>query len=162
LPTSPALIPLLDRILGGVARSSGTDRDIEPGTLVSLPDAVRRIELPNGVREEAVGAQFRVPGVPGIYRMHGDSAAIGAFAVNAPAAESDLRVASRERLRALSSETVFVDDDAAWRRAIYEQRSGREAWRTFALLALLLLLAEGVAAAAGGVRAATRPAAQEV
>jgi hypothetical protein len=87
------------------------------------------------------------------YRTHGGSA-LGAFAVNPPAAESNLTVIARDRLETLfDGWTVRTADSAdEWTREIYRDRLGRELARPLLLALLLLLVLEAGIAASGGFR----------
>lgn len=152
LPTSAAMLPLLDRMIGAWAAAEPSRTEASPGDRMPLPATAVAVERPDGTREEvAGGATYRVPGVPGIYKVLGDEGVVGAFAVNPPASESDLQRLDEKALRAaLPGWSIrFIDDAGDWTDAIYSRRLGREIWRPLALLALALLLVEGLVASAG-------------
>jgi hypothetical protein len=67
---------------------------------------------------------------------------LDAFAVNAPAIESDLTRISSKSLRTLLPSWRITDAHGAdeWKSSIYRARVGRELWRTL-LAALLVVLA---------------------
>lgn len=155
LPTSALMLPLLDRITGAWALALPPRTDAATGDEIAIAADVTRIERPDGTSDDVAGATtYRFGLVPGIYRvMSGDSLAV-AYAVNAPAAESQLvRIDADELDALLPGWTLHVTTDAAdWRRAAFRERLGRELWRPllFALLAILII--ETLVAAAGRAR----------
>lgn len=160
LPSSAAMLPLLDRVLGAWAAAEPARAHVAPGDAVVLPSLADAVERPDGVRDPVEGgARYRAPALPGIYRVLAGDRIVDAFAVNPPAVESDLtRYERRQLTAALDGWRVRVSDDAGdWLRMIYQRRLGREVWRPLLLLALALLLVETLVAAAGRARA-TRPA----
>ncbi len=160
LPSSAAMLPLLDRVLGAWAAAEPARSHVTPGEAVVLPSLADAVERPDGVRDPVEGgSRYRAPAQPGIYRVLAGDRLVDAFAVNPPAVESDLARLERRQLNAmLDGWRVRITDDAGdWLRMIYQRRLGREVWRPLLLLALALLLVEGLVAAAGRVRAA-RPA----
>lgn len=152
LPTSAAMLPLLDRMIGPWASTESGMTEAEPGTVLALHPRARRIERPDG-NTDAVegGARYRVPALPGIYRVMGDAGLIEAFAVNPPVSESDLtRLEPRRLAAALPGWTLRLADDAdSWARHVFQRRLGREIWRPLLILALALLLVEALVASAG-------------
>ncbi|MFO7259951.1 MAG: BatA domain-containing protein [bacterium] len=162
LPSSAAMLPLLDRMLGAWAAAEPARSHVAPGEPVVLPSLADAVERPDGVRDPVEGgSRYRAPAQPGVYRVLAGDRLVDAFAVNPPAIESDLARLDRRQLTAmLDGWRVRVTDDADdWLRLIYHRRLGREVWRPLLLLALALLLVEGLVAAAGRARAA-RPAGQ--
>src|SRR5690606_16572562 len=160
LPSSAAMLPLLDRVLGAWAAAEPARSHVAPGEPVVLPSLADAVERPDGIRDPVEGgARYRSPALPGIYRVLAGDRLVDAFAVNPPAIESDLtRYERRQLTAALDGWRVRISDDAGdWLRMIYHRRLGREVWRPLLLLALALLLVEGLVAASGRVRAA-RPA----
>jgi hypothetical protein len=160
IPTSAAMLPLLDRLTGAwvVRQPAGTSTDA--GAEVMLPAAAAAVVHPDGSRDDvAGGAPFRLPLQPGVYRvMRGDSL-LTSYAVNAPAAESDLdRLDEHELEDRLPGWRLHVTDDAGgWRRAVFRERLGNELWRPLLIAALVVLLIETIVAAAGRARRATVP-----
>jgi len=160
LPSSAAMLPLLDRILGAWAAAEPARSHVAPGEAVVLPSLADAVERPDGVREPVEGgSRYRAPAQPGVYRVLAGDRLVDAFAVNPPALESDLARLERRQLDAmLDGWRIRITDDAGdWLRMIYHRRLGREVWRPLLLLALALLLVEGLVAAAGRARPA-RPA----
>jgi hypothetical protein len=157
LPTTPALLPLLDRLLGAwvAARSSVTEA--APGDELPLPEGATHMQAPDSVREPASGS-YRLAGDPGVYRVLAGDSTVALVAVNPPAAESDLRRADARRVREAFPETRVetADQPEEWARRIFHQRVGREIWRLLALLALAALILEALVAASGVRRTADR------
>ncbi len=163
LPTSAAMLPLLDRLIGAWSATGSRALDVAAGETVRLPAGAVTLEDPDGVRESlAERTDWTAEGEPGLYRVLGaGDSALTVFAVNPPAAESRLdRIDARELRRSLASwDPIVIDSDGAWERQVYRRRLGRELWRPFLLVALGLLVAEGLLAAAG--RAAGRAGRRE-
>lgn len=155
LPVSAALVPFMVRLTGLWAFGAEVGEGLAPGTEVTRPAAVTAVELPDGTVEAVTaGSAFR-PTDAGVYRFLADDSAVEAFAVNPPAAESDLR-----RVEPDGMSDVFPGYDIAlpgedWTDAIYGSRLGREAWRFAAVVAVIVLLIESLLAAAGA-RAGSR------
>ena len=156
LPTSPAMLPLLDRLTGVWTGSGAALPSVEPGAEVILPARADGVLLPDGTTEAIGAGSYRVSGSAGAYLVMAGNDTIGAFAVNAPAAESDLTLVSADGLRErfADADVATVTDAEDWPARVYQQRLGAESWRPFALLALLLLLFEALLAASGGTRRA--------
>lgn len=160
LPTSAAMLPVLDRLVGSWTASQPPRTEAMPGDEIRLPPGTRAIERPDGVSEPVdAGDAYRVGADPGIYRAVGDAGGLAAWAVNPPAAESDLARLDRRRLRgALPGWTVQISDTPdEWRADIFRSRVGREVWRPVLIATLLLLLVETLIAATGRVRRAAEP-----
>jgi hypothetical protein len=152
LPTSAAMLPLLDRITGAWSLAQPPRTDLLAGTEVVLPAAATVVELPDGGRDAVAGAgPYRLGGQAGIYRVLRDDSVLAAYAVNAPAAASDLRRLSRRDLEArLPGWPLHVTTGAAaYRGAAFRERLGRELWRPLLFALLAVLLVETLVAAAG-------------
>ncbi len=152
LPTSSAMLPLLDHLTGLWASARGGAVALLPGERVPLPDAADAVERPDGTHDAVQpGEVYAAPPLAGIYRILSNGGAVGAFAVNPPPSESDLTRLPPGRVDdALPGWTIrTADDAAAWRASIYRARLGRETWWPLAALLLLLLLIEGWVAASG-------------
>jgi hypothetical protein len=152
LPTSSALVPLLDRLTGAWVAAAPTRSDVIPGGAVALPAEATAIVRPDGSRDTLMAdAGYRAPGRPGIYQIFAGDQLIDAFAVNHDPVESDLtRLDDRELRAALPGwNPEMVKNPADWTDAIFHQRLGREIWKPLVLAALALLLIEGLVAAAG-------------
>jgi hypothetical protein len=152
LPTSAAMVPLLDRIIGAWASARPVDGAHAPGEEALLPAGTTALQRPDGV-EEAVGeaGRYALGGEPGIYRALAGDSTLAVFAVNPPARESDLDRADARAVRdAFAGWTVeTADEPDEWTTDIYRERLGREIWRPFLLIALAVLLIEPIVAAAG-------------
>lgn len=155
LPTSPALLPLLDRLTGAWAARSEARSERTPGSALTLAPEATAVLRPDGSRDEVVaGKEYLVPGRPGIYQVLAGEDIIDAFAVNPDPAESDLaRLGDRELRAALGPwRAERVNDPEDWADAIFRQRLGREVWRPLVMAALAFLLIEGLVAASGARR----------
>lgn len=153
IPVSAAMLPLLDRILGDWSGSPGVAPSLAPGQVIPLPDRAQLIDGPAGT-DTVAGGNFRVPDRAGIYTVRGTDSTLAAFAVNPPAAESELsRVDPAAVLGGLDLHRVRQARD--WPRDIFVRRRGAPLSFPLLLLALVLLVAESAVAASGrGVRAA--------
>ncbi len=161
IPTSEAMLPLLDRAIGAWAAAAADRSELVPGDVVTLP-AGDSLVAPDGqgggqggvVTPVRAGTVHRLTET-GIYRLVRDGETVAAYAVNPPATESDLTRASPARLAdLLPGRDVTVASSGDWEDAIYLRRVGREVSWPLALLALLALAIESVLAATG--RGATR------
>jgi hypothetical protein len=163
IPTSAAMIPLLDRIVGAWAAAAAERLEVAAGERVALPPTATRVLRPDGVTEPVSGAALTAPPLAGIYEVYAGESLLTAFAVNPPAAESDLRRARTAAAREVFGgwDVTLAETAAEWRRAIFQARLGLELWRPllFALIALLVI--EGAAAAAGARRRSATAAATE-
>ncbi len=154
LPTSPAMVPLLDHVSGIWASSAPARSEVAPGDAVALPPGATAVERPDGVRDRVDDGSYRAPDRAGIYRILAGEKPAGAFAVNPPAGESDLTRLSGRRLEALLPDwdVTTPDSPRQWSRAVFRQRLGHEVWRPLLLLLLSILLIEGLVATAGRAR----------
>lgn len=162
LPTSSAMLPLLDRLVGAWVSAESAMLEALPGEAVALPADAAEVQRPDGVRDPvAAGGEYRAPGLPGIYQVLAAGRPVSAFAVNPSPAESDLaRLDSRGLRATLPGWAVEVVDDADdWGDSVYHRRLGREIWRPLILLVLAVLLVEGLVAASGRSGAVGRPTA---
>ncbi len=151
LPTSAALIPLLDRILGPWTTRGAAVRDIRIGESIALPPAASALARPDGRFERARGGSTIRVTAPGIYRVLSEDSTLDVIAVNPSASETPLqRLTVHELERRLGGADVHVAGDAAaWRRAIFRSRYGYELWPVLLLAALATLAAEALVAASG-------------
>lgn len=156
LPTSAAMMPLLDRILGAWAGAEPEQLVMTAGEETELPPEARAVQRPDGKRDAAPGdGRFRFGPETGLYRVLGaGDSLITAFAVNPPERESLLsRLDARDLRRALTGWNLTVADrPSTWGRAIYRRRLGHELWRPVLLILLLILVVEAWAAATGRTR----------
>jgi hypothetical protein len=162
LPTSPALLPLLDRLTGAWAAAAQPRMEATPGSILTMPAEATTVLRPDGSQDAlATGTGYRVPGRPGIYQILAGDRVIDAFAVNPDPAESDLARLDERGLRAALSgwRPERIADPADWPAAVYHQRLGKEVWRPLILAALAFLLLEGLIATSGSGRGGTAPGA---
>ncbi|HSJ15466.1 MAG TPA: BatA domain-containing protein [Longimicrobiales bacterium] len=161
IPTSAAMIPLLDRMLTDWVAPEAPPLELRPGAEARLGQGPLSVLRPDGVEDDAPDGRYRLPHLPGIYHVRGPAAAPSAFALNVPAAESDLRRAAPGELRRrLDGWRVrSADTPARWARGMYQARLGMQLWRPLLLGLLALLIIEAVIAATGARR---RAAANEV
>ncbi len=142
IPTSAALLPLLERVLAWLAppQRSGSHA---PGELVTVTgDAV---VTPDGsVDTVAAGAPYRAT-VAGIYRVMAGDEETAAFAVNPPAAESEL---ARSAPADVPGEVLAAAVDG-WPEVIYHRRLGGELTVALLVIALSVLVLESAVAATG-------------
>jgi hypothetical protein len=158
IPTSAAMLPLLDRIIRTwAARVSGME-EASPGDALTLPATADAVQRPDSVTEPVTGGRYTVPAVAGVYHVLSGAKITSAFAVNPPASESELATLSaatlRSRLPAWRVESAA--DAEEWRDDIFSRRLGREIWRPLLFALLVVLAVETVVAATGGPR--RRPA----
>lgn len=154
VPTSAAMVPLLDRLVGAWAAVTPARPSLEPGQMVLLPDGATEIEHPDGSVHPVAPGEYRVTGGAGIYRVSGDGEALEMIAVNPPPAESDLMRLEPRRLRELipASQVETVNSEDGWTNNIFRNRLGRELWRPVLYIVLLLLAIEAIVAASGRAR----------
>ena len=145
LPASAGMIPLLEALLlrwsAGGAWPPDEFAAGEPLSLPAWADAVRR---PDGVRAPVEGGALFTPLLAGIYelsRAGAVDAGSAHFAVNVPAAESDLGRLTPDAFRELfpGRDVVFGGPAAPdWERVVYRERRGSDAgpWLVFVALAL--------------------------
>jgi hypothetical protein len=152
LPTSAAMLPLMDRMTGVWSQLAPPTTDAEPGQAVAIPDGVTHVRRPDGTRDAvAAGSAYRLGAEPGIYGLLRGETMVAGMAVNAGSAASDLSRLDRRGLEArLPGWRLHVSTDAAvFRSAIFRERLGREVWRPLLFALLAVLFAEAVVAAAG-------------
>lgn len=154
VPTSAAMVPLLDRLVGPWAATEPARPPSEPGETVLLPDGTTEIEHPDGSTHPASPGEHRITGGAGVYRVRSDGAVLGLIAVNPPPTESDLTRIEPRRLRDLipASDIETVSSERGWTSDIFRNRLGRELWRLVLYAVLLLLAIEAIVAASGRAR----------
>jgi hypothetical protein len=165
LPTSAAMLPLLDRLTGAWAAAQPPRTDARAGEEVRVPAAATVVTRPDGARDAVVpDGTYQLGEEPGIYRFLSGDSVVAAFTVNPAAEASDLSRLDRRGLEArLPGWTTYITTDAgAWQRATFRERLGREFWRPLLAALLFVLILETIIAAAGrsrAVAATTRAAA---
>ena len=159
IPTSAAMLPLLDRITSAWTLDLPPRTDAEPGQEIGLPAGADAVLQPDSTRDDIAGdATYRLATAPGIYRVFRGDSVIAAFAVNPPAQESDLARLDRRALDArVGDDNVHVTSgDGDWRRTVFRERLGRELWRPLLIALLFVLFVETFMAAAGRTRHAAQ------
>ncbi len=156
LPLSAAMLPFLDRLLDP-AEGAGIPTTVEAGHPIPLPPEVRRAREPDGTSRTADG----IPSLLGTGRtgvwdlLDAQGATLGRVAVR-PAPPPGPRVGAgpvAEALAGEGAEVRTVSGPVPWDREVLAHRRGREVAPALAILALLLLVAEGwLAAPDGGLR----------
>lgn len=156
LPVSAAMVPFLDALIADALGSGGgATLNREGTTRVRVPERGRSVVLPDGVMEPVEGGGWFEAREPGNYRFLGRDPAgtLGAFSINAPAAESDLRVARFDDLTALLPKADWsrveggsVED---WLESAFASRRGRHIWWPLVVALILASFVEASLAAAG-------------
>jgi hypothetical protein len=145
VPTSAAMVPLLDRATTAWAVRRPDRPQRSPGDAVAV--AGDSVTGPAGTVAVTPGSLFRFR-EPGIYRVVGGDGV--AYAVNPPAAESDLtRLPVEEVVAQVGGADVRVADADGWSGSIYHRRLGREVTLWLVAAALALLALESVLASSG-------------
>jgi hypothetical protein len=154
IPTSAAMLPLLDRALSGWAADTPPTAEFHPGHVITLPAADTMVR-PDGRRDPVQpGGVYRLA-TPGVYRALRGGATIAAYAVNPPAEASDVERADPRVLSGfLSGDPVRSVPARGWTQAIFHQRIGREVSLPLVAVALAVLLLESALAAPGRARPA--------
>lgn len=154
LPTSAAMVPFLDVVLGDWARGGAFARTLFDGANpVRLPARAGEVRFPDGTQGTAEGGAWLHAVWPGNYSALDGEETVLAFSVNAPIAEADL---ARGNERSLESILPAADwrwssgaDLAGWRDEVFPARRGRLAWRPLVVLLLVVSIVEASLAAAG-------------
>ncbi len=157
LPTSLAMIPLMDRATGVWVASAAPPSEAPPGAAMNLPAGATAVINPDGTRDTIVaGTTYQAGTLPGVYQVLRRGTVIAAYVVNPAPGESVLRSVSRQRIeRALPGWRVrFAGNADAWQDRIFDRRLGFELWRPIVLVLLVLLVIEGILAATGSTRTA--------
>ncbi len=152
IPTSAAMLPLVDRAVNEWAPGTARADDHRPGDVVALPIA-DSIVRPDGTTDPVrPGAVYRLV-QPGVYRVLANDSLVAGFAVNPPPQASEVEALTARELADLLSDgrwaTASVED---WGDAIFRRRVGRDIAVPLLVAALLVLLAESVVAATGKPR----------
>jgi hypothetical protein len=157
IPTSVAMVPLIDRATGSWVAPPAARAEARPGEQMNLPAGATTIINPDGARDSVhAGEPYYAGTQPGAYQVLQRGSVVAAYVVNPPASESVLRSASEDRIsRALPKWRVeFADDADSWNDDIFDRRLGYEMGRPILIALLLLLIAEALAAATGSSRTA--------
>lgn len=149
LPTSAAMLPLLDRAINGWAAGAVERTDYRPGAVVTVPADGSVVHPGGATTPVSAGAPFRLTDA-GIYRVVAGDTTVAAYAVNpAPAASDTRTLSAAEAARTLAGDDGRAVSAGAWARTVYQQRLGRDISALLLLAGLLVLLAEAALAAAG-------------
>lgn len=168
-PFSGSFLPFWMQSLAVLAQ--GNSPDLSPGERLDLPappgesQAVWTLRTPSGqtlpLEVRLSGGSLRLLSQPlpdaGLYLVQASGRAVRAVAVNPDGRESDLaRLSPADAvLRWKNLRAAVVAPSASAARAVREGRYGREMWREFLMLALLLLAAETVLGRLWGSRSST-------
>lgn len=147
LPTSVAMLPLVERAVNVWVADAPESTAHRPGDVVTLP-AGDSILGPSGTADPvSAGSVYRLTEA-GVYRVLADGETVAAFAVNPPPEASAVRtVPPRSAASALAGADGHTAAARGWDAAIFGHRLGRDLTLPFLLLALAVLLAEmGLAA----------------
>lgn len=147
LPHSAAMLPFMDRLLDP-AEGAGIVMAVEAGHPLSLPAEVRQARAPDGTLHPADGIpsllETSQPGIWDLLDREGD--VVARIAVR-PAPPPGPGIAAEAAAAALGSGARVVTHPVRWEREVLPDRKGREVAPLLAVLALLLLVAEGWLAA---------------
>ena len=129
--------------VGGEIRYAPEKRSAGADLEMALPDG-ERVKIKPEVAQGKFFIKFNQTLIPGVYDLYNGEEMVARWAVNYDADEvrtERFETADLEDLVAAES-IVEITDDAEIERALRESRFGRELWKYFALLALLLMLTE--------------------
>ncbi len=153
LPTSAAMLPLVDRLTTPTGMSpEGTE--LLAGAPLPLPSDAHTLELPEGTRRAAEGTSvFVETGRAGIIRVLGPGEEVlRLHAVNPRPPSSTTSMQPEDVVDRLSPTWARATVEDPWPGAVLADRRGREVWRPLLAGLLLVLIAEGWLAASGGGR----------
>jgi hypothetical protein len=156
LPRSGFVVPLMHRLVERLSRTSSRPSSATVGgdlslRLPSAPAGRVEVEMPDGRMETAELRDGGGPAVvveditePGIYRFREAGRTVALGSVNVDPAESDLTPASRDEVGEFLSPmpVMFVDAGVSLEDQVLQSRFGRELWRAFLYVALVLLALE--------------------
>jgi hypothetical protein len=155
LPLTGGFVPFLADLVNRIARGDEGILEAAPGDPVPLPEGVSALALGGDSLQPVVGGRaVAAPTSPGVYPlMAGEADTVGVLVVAPDPRESDLRRASAGELASLfPGARVAVASNAGTYGAERFHGAGRsELAGLLLLLALLVLVVEGIVAA-GGVR----------
>jgi hypothetical protein len=152
LPTSAAMLPLVDRAVTAWSADEPAGIDHRPGDVVTLPAGDSILRPGGGADLASAGSVYRLT-EPGIYRVMAGPETVAAFAVNPPPEASGVTtLAPRAAAAMLAGANGRVSSADGWERAIFGDRLGRDLTLPILALAILVLMAEmGLAAGRAGV-----------
>ena len=156
LPRSGFIVPLVHRLVERLSRTNSrpaaamVGQDLIAG-LGNAPAERVEVELPSG---RTLTTELRLAGAstavvervsgPGIYRFHAGGRTVALGAVNVDPRESDLAPADRSEIEEYLSPLphTFIEPGARLEEEVLQARYGRELWRAFLYVALVLLAVE--------------------
>ncbi|MEO7964990.1 MAG: BatA and WFA domain-containing protein [Gemmatimonadaceae bacterium] len=144
LPLRASFVPWLGDVIGQrLAGEATAVIEASPAGAVRWPSASDGLEGTDGQVTPIQGVTT-APTRPGVYFVRRGAMRVGALVVNAEGEEGDLRRlpirALRDRIR--SNDALVTDDQARWKRSLFDVGSRRPLQLPLILLALLLLAAE--------------------
>lgn len=148
VPTSAAMIPLLDHAINVWLTRDRTVPGHEPGDRVTFPGADSVVAPTGETRVLQPGGGHRLTEA-GIYYLTTGDDTVAAVASNSPASESDLRRLTTEEAARRIPGDVRVAGPGEWVDVIYHRRLGRELTVALIAMALAVLVLESAVAAAG-------------
>ncbi len=149
LPLSAAMLPFLDRLLDP-AEGPGASSAVHAGQPLPLPLEARQVRAPDGTIRPADGiSSVLETGRTGVWDLLDEGGAVMGRVAVRPAPPPGPRLAPEDVAAWMGTGARIVRDPVRWDREILPHRRGREVAPYLALLALLLLVAEGWLAAPG-------------
>lgn len=138
LPVTAGFVPLLDRLVNGLAAGEAAHVTATPAGVVAAPPGATALRTPAGAVPIGADARVTAPITPGVYYFTGSAGdTVGALEVNHDPRESRLAQADAEQLAATFGPTVRLDDAAALDRDLF--RGARRAELAGVLLVLALV-----------------------
>ncbi|MFH1689153.1 MAG: VWA domain-containing protein [Candidatus Eisenbacteria bacterium] len=156
LPRSGFVVPLMHRLSERLSRTSSRPVSVTVGEdlvvrLGEVPTGRVEVDAPDGRTLTAElrhhpgpAAAVERAGDPGIYRFYSGGRTIALGAVNMDPRESDLSPVDRSEMEELMSPLplTFVEAGARLEDEVLQARHGRELWRAFLYVALVLMAVE--------------------
>jgi len=156
-------VPLINRsinYLAGIAEKDNkdilTNQEIKTVVLSNTEFLNLRIKKPDGSFEKVkpqIGdgmyqVNFQQTDLMGIYTLHSNEEKIDNWAVNYWPSESDFELLPEKELTELVGENniTFIDSERQIKENVLNTRYGKELWKYFIAIALILLLAEMIIA----------------
>jgi hypothetical protein len=149
LPLSTAMLPFLDRLLDP-AEGPGGATAVQAGRPLPLPPEARQVRAPDGTLHPADGiSSLLQTGRTGVWEFLDEGGVVMGRVAVRPAPPPGPRLAAEDVAAWMGTGARIVRDPVRWDQEILPHRRGREVAPFLALLALLLLVAEGWLAAPG-------------
>jgi hypothetical protein len=154
LPVTSGFVPFVGDLLNRLARGEEGILEAAPGEMVPLPENVSAIALGrDSVQPVEGGRAIAAPLASGVYPLLSGADTVGALVTAGDRRESDLRRATDAELRALfpGSHVTIAASARAYAAERFRGAGRSELTGVLLLLALLVLVVEGLVAA-GGIR----------